>query len=248
MRNPAVFLETAGLSALPTPTGLFLPSQQPLSESPKLPALRADVSAKVRARHLGFLLLRRLRLCSLSEIARKCPSSVLGVPATLPHGGATCALSLQAGTRPAVSGKPDTAATRGSRWWTGGFLLRQLERLQPLSDAFLLTFRVQLCKLLLVKLLDGELNGQERVQKTPVLFSTILRDDACVLRLNEATFDQLGHIFSYRVRTHIDCASNPPVACMALICRPILDVHQIAVDCQGPGERPRAKTSFGRGK
>ena len=59
MRNPAVFLETAGLSALPTPTGLFLPSQQPQSESPKLPALRADVSAKVRARHLGFLLLFR---------------------------------------------------------------------------------------------------------------------------------------------------------------------------------------------
>ena len=36
-----------------------MPSQQPLSESPKLPALRADVSAKVRARHLGFLLLFR---------------------------------------------------------------------------------------------------------------------------------------------------------------------------------------------
>ena len=68
---------------------LFLPSQQPPRKTPKLPALRAVVFAKVRARHLGFLLLRRLRLCSLSEIARRCPSSVLGVPATLPHGGAT---------------------------------------------------------------------------------------------------------------------------------------------------------------
>ena len=38
---------------------LFLPSQQPLRESPKLPALRAVVFAKVRARHLGFLLLSR---------------------------------------------------------------------------------------------------------------------------------------------------------------------------------------------
>jgi len=38
---------------------LFLPSQQPLPEIPKLPALRADVSAKGRARHLGFLLLSR---------------------------------------------------------------------------------------------------------------------------------------------------------------------------------------------
>ncbi len=59
MCDPAVFLETAGLFALPTPMGLFLPSQQPLRESPKLPALRADVFAKVRARHLGFLLLSR---------------------------------------------------------------------------------------------------------------------------------------------------------------------------------------------
>jgi hypothetical protein len=39
--------------------GLFLPSQQPLRQSSKLPALRADVFAKVRARHLGFLLLSR---------------------------------------------------------------------------------------------------------------------------------------------------------------------------------------------
>ena len=57
MCDPAVFLETAGLFALPTPMGLFLPSQQPLPEIPKLPALRAVVFAKVRARHLGFLLL-----------------------------------------------------------------------------------------------------------------------------------------------------------------------------------------------
>ena len=89
MRNPAVFLETAGLSALPTPTGLFLPSQQPLSESPKLPALRADVSAKVRARHLGFLLLRRLRLLSPPKTARRRFPSALAVPATPPHTGAT---------------------------------------------------------------------------------------------------------------------------------------------------------------
>ena len=89
MRNPAVFLETAGLSALPTPTGLFLPSQQPLSESPKLPALRADVSAKVCARHLGFLLLRRLRLVPPPKAARRLASSAFAVSATPPHVGAT---------------------------------------------------------------------------------------------------------------------------------------------------------------
>ena len=89
MRNPAVFPETAGLSALPTPMGLFLPSQQPLRQSPKLPALRADVSAKVRARHLGFLLPCRLRLLPPPKPARRRSSSALAVPATLPHGGAT---------------------------------------------------------------------------------------------------------------------------------------------------------------
>jgi len=35
-----------------------------------------------------------------------------------------------------------------------------LERFQAFSDAFLLTFRVQLCKLLLVKLLDDHKNGK----------------------------------------------------------------------------------------
>ena len=59
MCDPAVFLGTAGLFVLPTPMGLFLPSQQPLPEIPKLPALRAVVFAKVRVRHLGFLLLSR---------------------------------------------------------------------------------------------------------------------------------------------------------------------------------------------
>ena len=66
MCDPAVFLETAGLFALPTPMGLFLPSQQPLRQSSKLPALRADVFAKVRARHLGFLLLSRRGVQNLS--------------------------------------------------------------------------------------------------------------------------------------------------------------------------------------
>ena len=131
-----------------------------------------------------------------------------------------------------MPGKPDTAATRGSRGRTGVFLLRLLERFQPLSDAFLLTLCVQFCKLLLIKLLDGELNGQERVQKAPILLSAVLRDDRRALRLNEAALDQFGHIFAYRVRAHIDGFTNRFVACMALICRPILNVHQIAVDRQ----------------
>lgn len=150
----------------------------------------------------------------------------------LPHGGATSGLGFPVGTRPAVSGKPDTAATRGSRGWTGGFLPCLLERFQAFSDAFLLTFRVQLCKLLLIKLLDRELNGQERVQKASVLLASILRDDRSAFRLDESSLYQFCHIFSHGVRTHIDGFTNRFVACMALICRPILSVHQIAVDSQ----------------
>ena len=116
MCDPAVFLETAGLFALPTPMGLFLPSQQPLRESPKLPALRADVFAKVRARHLGFLLLRRLRLLPLPKFARRRPFSALGVPATLPHGGVTSGFWVSGGYAPGCARKighsRDTRLTR----------------------------------------------------------------------------------------------------------------------------------------
>ena len=68
MCDPAVFLETAGLFALPTPMGLFLPSQQPLRESPKLPALRAevDVLAQKSARLFSCL------SAAASKIARFC--------------------------------------------------------------------------------------------------------------------------------------------------------------------------------
>ena len=105
MCDPAVFLETAGLFALPTPMALFLPSQQPLRESPKLPALRADVFAKVRARHLGFLLLRRLRLFSPPKAAcRRFPSAFVA-SAMLPHGGATSGFWVSGGYAPGCARK-----------------------------------------------------------------------------------------------------------------------------------------------
>ena len=83
------------------------------------------------------------------------------------YSGTTPAFGLPVGTGLAVTGKSDTVATRGSREWTGGFLLRPLERFQTLSNTFLLTFRVQLCDLLLVKLLDGVLNRQQYVCVCP---------------------------------------------------------------------------------
>ena len=119
MRNPAVFLETAGLSALPTPTGLFLPSQQPLSESPKLPALRADVSAKVRARHLGFLLPRGLRLLPPPKTACRRFPSALAISATLPHVGATSGFSAPSGYALGCVRKTSQTADTGATAWEG---------------------------------------------------------------------------------------------------------------------------------
>jgi len=64
---------------------LFLPSQQPLPEIPKLPALRADVSAKGRARHLGFLLLsrrsvRNRQILPISAYSRACRKQLSPLP------------------------------------------------------------------------------------------------------------------------------------------------------------------------
>ena len=112
MRNPAVFLETAGLSASPTPTGLFLPSQQPLSESPELPALRAVVPAKVRARHLGFLLPRRFVDASSISLAppqaaglvHSAASPLSTEPAALGFGRISCSPARRRSVRFWVSG------------------------------------------------------------------------------------------------------------------------------------------------
>ena len=59
----------------------FYPSQ--------LPALRAEVDGLAQEKRQAFLLLRRLRLLPLPKSARRLSSSALGVPATLPHVGAT---------------------------------------------------------------------------------------------------------------------------------------------------------------
>ena len=76
---------------------LFLPAQQLLSKSPKLPARRAVVTAAGRARPRGFVLLRRLRLLPLPKAACRRPSSAFAISATLPHGGATSGLRASGG-------------------------------------------------------------------------------------------------------------------------------------------------------
>ena len=64
---------------------------------PKLPALRADVDGLAQKSAKPFLLLRRLRLLPLPKSARRLSSSALGVPATLPHVGATSGFQASGG-------------------------------------------------------------------------------------------------------------------------------------------------------
>jgi len=55
----------------------------------KLPALRAEVDGLAQKSAKPFLLLRRLRLLPLPKSACSRSFSALGIPATLPHVGAT---------------------------------------------------------------------------------------------------------------------------------------------------------------
>ena len=174
MRNPAVFLETAGLSALPTPTGLFLPSQQPQSESPKLPALRADVSAKVRARHLGFLLLFRRSVQN---------PSIFPIPAFLAfaEGDFSCCRARSvptffqrsrteaqrpvfwclAGTRSAGLRKPHKPPTRARRRGSGVFAVHSTHVFNKIGIFPPCGILVQLLHLPVIVLLERELNWSD---------------------------------------------------------------------------------------
>ena len=86
---------------------------------PKLPALRADVDVLAQKSAKPFLLLRRLRLLPLPKSARRRSSSALGIPATLPHVGATSGFLLLDGYALGWAAKAaqtaDTGAT-GCDW------------------------------------------------------------------------------------------------------------------------------------
>ena len=73
---------------------LFLPAQQLLRKSPKLPALRAKVDGPDAEKRQAFLLLRRLRLLPLPKFACSRSFSAFAVPATIPHVGATSGFLL----------------------------------------------------------------------------------------------------------------------------------------------------------
>jgi len=104
-----------------TPQVLFLPAQQLLRKSPKLPAPRADVTAAGRARPRGFVLLRRLRLLPLPKSARRRSSSAFAISATLPHGGATSGFRASGGYALGWAAKAAQTADTGVTGWDWRF-------------------------------------------------------------------------------------------------------------------------------
>ena len=89
---------------------------------PKLPALRAEVDGLAQKSAKPFLLPCRLRLLPLLKPARRRSSSALGIPATLPHVGATSGFLLLDGYALGCAVKAaqtaDTGAT-GCDWRFG---------------------------------------------------------------------------------------------------------------------------------
>ena len=86
---------------------------------PKLPALRAEVDGLAQKSAKPFLLLRRLRLLPLLKFACSRSFSALGVPATLPHVGATSGLRASGGyTLGCVQKAARTADTGATAWNT----------------------------------------------------------------------------------------------------------------------------------
>lgn len=81
---------------------------------PKLPALRAEVAWLAQKSAKPFLLLRRLRLCSLPKTARRQFPSALAVSATLSHSGATSGFQASGGYALGCAAKAAQSADTGA--------------------------------------------------------------------------------------------------------------------------------------
>ena len=82
----------------------------------------------------------------------------------------------------------------------------------------------------LIKLVDGKLDRQDRVEQTSVLLAPVPRDDAGALCADEPAFLQLLHILPHGVVAHTHRLADGGVAGMALIGSAVFDAEQVTVD------------------
>ena len=97
-------------------------------------------------------------------------------------------------------------------------------------NALLFTRNVRSLKLLMIELLDDQLYRQDRIEQTPVLYSTVLRDDRRAFCKDELPTFKLLHILAHCVATHPNCIADGCVACVTLIRLAVLYVEQIPID------------------
>ena len=103
----------------------------------------------------------------------------------------------------------------------------------------LLSCDVNSIELLLIELLDDQLYWQDRIEQTPVLYSTVLSDDRCAFCKDELPTFKLLHILAHCVATHPNCIADGCVACMTLIRLTVFYVEQITVDDDRSRRQPK---------
>ena len=97
-------------------------------------------------------------------------------------------------------------------------------------NALLFTRNVRSLKLLMIELLDDQLYRQDRIEQTPVLYSTVLRDDRSAFCKDEPTLFKLLHVLTHGIAAHPDRIADGGIACMTLIRLAVLYVEQITID------------------
>ena len=110
--NPVVFLETAGFFQIMTPQVLFPPSQIP--ESARTAGRCDRRGARTTPRLCPASPLRRLRLLPLPKSACSRSFSALGIPAPLPHVGATSGFLVLGGYTLGCAAKAAQTADTGA--------------------------------------------------------------------------------------------------------------------------------------
>ena len=106
-------------------------------------------------------------------------------------------------------------------------------------NALLFSRNVRSLKLLLIELLNDQLYRQDRIEQTPVLYSSISSDDCRALCEDEPTLFKLLHVLTHGVAAHTDCIADGGIACVALIRLAVFYVEQITVDDDCSRRQPK---------
>ena len=135
--------------------------------------------------------------------------------------------------------KAHTAPHVWTQAWLECVLIGSVHLCHEFFNALLFTRNVRSIELLLIELLDDQLYRQDSIEQTPVLYSTVLRDDRSAFCKDEPATLKLLHILAHSVAAHPDCVADSGIACMTLISFTVLYVKQITVDGNRSSRQPK---------